>query len=103
MHRPFNIVNLNHIVRDNLVFEKSADSIGLQLADIVASAIGRALRGNLKPEGWKSLGRLMFKTDKQTVSMLAFSQNAKRRFMQRSLPYGKILKYFDATSCNLLD
>jgi hypothetical protein len=40
-------------------FKDSLDSLGLQLADILATTLRRALNGNLQTNGWKEFGRLI--------------------------------------------
>lgn len=59
-HRGPNIKvsDLDKIMNESFAFSSSQDSDGVQLVDILASAFTRAMNGNLKPKGWRSLGRL---------------------------------------------
>ena len=53
----------------SLHFESSMENTGLQAADIVASALTRALNGSLQIEGWRDLGRLLIRrNDGSSVS-----------------------------------
>jgi len=59
-HRGPNIKvsDLDKIMNESFSFSNSHDSDGVQLVDILASAFTRAMNGNLKPKGWRNLGRL---------------------------------------------
>jgi hypothetical protein len=50
--------DLGKLMLASLTFARSADNAGLQAADIVASAVTRALNGSLAIDGWRDLGRL---------------------------------------------
>jgi hypothetical protein len=49
---------LNLILKDKVRFENSATEVGLQLVDIIACTIARAMNDKLEYEGWKEIGRL---------------------------------------------
>ena len=61
---PFHCSDVKKIMSEHLAFESSANNLGLQLVDIVVNAIRRALHGNLQPDGWGNLGKLMVETKK---------------------------------------
>ena len=53
------VVNSTRLLTEPLGFADSLNSLGLQLADIVASILRRALNGNLQKSGWKNIGKLI--------------------------------------------
>ncbi len=53
----------------NISFKDSVSSCGLQLVDILASAISRAFNGNLQHKGWKGIGGLMVQTPRKKSTM----------------------------------
>lgn len=76
---PMSGIDIKALFAD-LKFANSNDSVGLQLADIVASAFHRAFKGTLQKEGWKFLGPLFVNKRKAVVNLLMISQeNAPNR------------------------
>ena len=65
-------VDMKALFKD-LRFADSKDSIGLQLADIVASTFHRACKGTLQKDGWKPLGALLVSRKKSVVNLIAIS------------------------------
>ncbi len=57
------IIDMKKVLQESFRFADSKNELGLQLADIVASACRRAFNGNLQKCGWEELGRLLIKTD----------------------------------------
>jgi hypothetical protein len=55
---PFGYVDMNALLSD-LKFCPSHRSQGIQIVDMLASAVRRACNGSLQAAGWKGLGRLM--------------------------------------------
>jgi hypothetical protein len=53
------IVNANKLFKEQRDFKDSKDCLGLQLADILATTLRRALNGNLQKDGWKHFGGLI--------------------------------------------
>jgi hypothetical protein len=53
------IVNANKLFKEQRDFQDSKDDLGLQLADILATTLRRALNGNLQKDGWKDFGGLI--------------------------------------------
>lgn len=53
-------IDVNRLLGD-IQFVNSAENNGLQLADIILSAVGRAYRGNLEQRGWRKSGKLMIR------------------------------------------
>jgi hypothetical protein len=54
-------------ILDELSFPNSEDCPGLQLADMVASILCRAMNGNLESEGWRHLGHIMVRDAQDRV------------------------------------
>lgn len=52
-------VNAGRLFQEQREFKDSRDSLGIQLADILASTLRRALNGKLKIEGWGEFGQLI--------------------------------------------
>lgn len=59
--RDIRVFEIGRILHDSFTFEDSARSLGLQLSDIVTNAFRRAISGRLQYDGWRDLGRLMFR------------------------------------------
>jgi hypothetical protein len=53
------VVNSTRLLTEQRTFADSLSSLGLQLADTVASILRRALNGNLQESGWKNIGKLV--------------------------------------------
>ena len=58
-HEKFGGIDIGLIMKEDLAFRNSKDELGLQLADIVASAFTRAFNRTLGEAGWRDLGRLL--------------------------------------------
>ena len=52
---------MKQILQESFSFADSEQELGLQLADIAASACRRAFNGNLQRSGWEKLGQLLVK------------------------------------------
>jgi hypothetical protein len=66
------IVDISLVLGESFTFSDSAETLGLQLADIVTNALRRAMMGNLRQEGWVDLGRLMFRWKDKCVRLVRF-------------------------------
>ena len=53
------VINSTRLLTEQRTFADSLNSLGLQLADIVASILRRALNGKLQKSGWKNVGKLV--------------------------------------------
>jgi hypothetical protein len=51
--------NAGLLLSEQRKFEDSTGSLGLQLADMLATTLRRALNNRLQPAGWKDFGRLL--------------------------------------------
>jgi hypothetical protein len=74
--QPRRIVDMKKVLQESFRFADSENDLGLQLADIVASACRRAFNGNLQQIGWEKLGRLLVKKDGKppTIGLLTAQQ-----------------------------
>ena len=62
-------LNAGLLLSEQRQFADSAGSLGLQLADMLAAIVRRALNNRLQPAGWSRLGRL-FVADKRTPLLI---------------------------------
>jgi len=60
-------VDIKKLISQNLSFDDSSISEGLQLVDIVSSAFSRAMNGTLGTKGWRHLGALMVQEPKIVI------------------------------------
>lgn len=67
-------VDIKKLISQNLSFDNSFTSEGLQLVDIVSSAFSRAMNGTLGTKGWRHLGALMV----QEPQIIVFDGNQNR-------------------------
>lgn len=72
--KPGVIFSISKIM-ENIVYEQSHTNLGLQIVDILANCIGRAMRGNLQFEGWRYIPGLIVLRADQAVQILRFSSN----------------------------
>lgn len=88
-------IDIKGILNEDLIFGDSARFTGLQMVDIIASAITRACNNTLQEQGWKDVGRLILKGRSQySVSMHSLHSLDPRA----SYPYQEILKTINANS-----
>jgi hypothetical protein len=52
-------INARRLLSEQLQFLDSRDSLGLQLADMLASILRRSLNSRLQKPGWKDFGKLV--------------------------------------------
>lgn len=65
--------DMKKVLREDFSFAPSERDLGLQLADMIASILTRALNGTLQKTGWKLLGRLFVRRSQRTVRVIALS------------------------------
>jgi hypothetical protein len=85
---PFQYIDMNAILAD-LRFCRSHLLTGLQVVDMLASAIRRACNGTLQRSGWKELGRLMPRPRRGTESVRLLTLED---FDYPNLPYVETLR-----------
>ena len=54
-------IDSRRLLTEQRTFEDSRDSLGLQLCDMLAAILRRALNGQLQQEGWKDFGKLLIR------------------------------------------
>jgi hypothetical protein len=64
---------MKKVLREDFAFVASETDLGLQMADILASILTRALNGTLQRPGWQSLGSLFVRRAEQTVRLIALA------------------------------
>jgi hypothetical protein len=73
--QPINVIDISKILRDSFALGDSAAFPGLQLADIATNTFRRAISGRLQYEGWKDLGKLMFRWGDKAACMVHFADS----------------------------
>jgi hypothetical protein len=58
---PLRCIDANRVWTEERAFEDSQNNLGLQLADITATTICRALNGNLQHKGWEPFSKLLIR------------------------------------------
>jgi hypothetical protein len=64
------IFRLKLLLGESFKFADSISQVGLQLADILASAVCRAFNGNLRQDGWEEIGELMVQRELQSIPFI---------------------------------
>lgn len=64
------IFRLKELLGKSFRFLESKDQPGLQLVDILASAVCRAFNGNLQKDGWGEIGTLMVQRPLQSIPFI---------------------------------
>ena len=60
-------IKLGEVIGAHFEFQDSRYNVGLQMADILANAVQRALNGKLKVTGWGEIGRIMIRREPNPV------------------------------------
>jgi hypothetical protein len=90
------------ILREDLAFKDSRDTVELQMADVATSIAARALRGNVGRRAWWNLGHIMHQQvgPGEVVHLIAFT-GAKSRWAPAP-PYYDVLRHLRRTAQELL-
>jgi hypothetical protein len=62
------------ILTEQQSFVDSLDFLGVQLADLLATILRRALNGHLQQAGWEQFGKVLVKNQKNKSSFLSFGR-----------------------------
>lgn len=73
------ITDLKKLMLGDLVFDHSEANAGLQMADMIGSAVTRALNESLGVHGWERAGRLLIRRKEQPVIMMALGPRVEGR------------------------
>lgn len=87
-------MDIKLLMKERIIFGNSIDYIGLQIVDILANAVRRAMNGRLGIEGWRRLGRLMIRGLEEENAIRLFCLFKGR--MPEKHPYTRVVKIFDA-------
>ena len=68
--------DMKKVLRDDFEFVTSRRDLGIQMADILASVLTRALNGTLQKPGWKGMGPLLIHRSEQTIHLIALDWDA---------------------------
>ena len=94
---PNNFFELNSVY-SNIKFVDSKDNIGVQLANILTTAIRRSMVGNLQKNGWKDFGNIIIMGEKQSVTLMNMNKESNFDKYEVDPPYFKVIDYLDKTS-----
>lgn len=83
-------LNLQMILGESFRFSYKVEP-GLELADIVTTTLRRALRGHMRPGGWRHLRDLLVNRRGENIHLLAFNGAANPA---KRLPYNDVMKAF---------
>lgn len=74
-------IDSKKLLSEQRQFGDSRNSLGLQLADMLATILRRALNGNLGNEGWKDFGRLLILKTRSSFIQLGSSVDRQARYV----------------------
>lgn len=89
---PFEYIKIGEIFK-NLSFQQSHKNLGLQIVDILTTAIRRAMDGNLQIAGWEKIGHLMARSERgsQTIQLINLSGNKLITYKNKKPPYWDVI------------
>ena len=93
---PFHVIDLNRMMAD-LRFRSSGSLSGLQLADMVASAITRACNGTMHRDGWNGVGRVLLQNEKGRHALRFIALQNEPAGSQLA-PYADVVRRCDETA-----
>lgn len=68
--------DIKKLLREDFAFVPSERDLGVQIVDLVASILTRALNGTLQRQGWEDLGGLFLHRPQRTIRLIALSGDA---------------------------
>lgn len=93
---PLRCIDAKRIWTEERAFEDSKNNLGLQLADIAATTLCRALNGNLQQPGWEPISRLLIR--KKTAPFLQLGRAAAGQHPPLDPHAAKVWRALDAKS-----
>jgi len=75
------ITDSKKLLTEQRKFENSRESLGLQLADMLAAILRRALNEHLQFNGWKDFGRLLIRKTRSSFIQLGKHADDESRFV----------------------
>jgi hypothetical protein len=101
---PFSYIDIKLILWEKIEFVNSARTIGIQLADIVATTVRRSFRGNLKKEGWLGLSKILINENPHAIHVLAIAKRGdQRETIEVISNYGNIVSTLSRNARSLWD
>jgi hypothetical protein len=97
---PLRCIDAKKLWTEKRSFEDSKNSLGLQLADIAATTLCRALNGNLQQAGWKPISRLLIR--KKTAPFLQIGRAARGQHPALDPVAEKVWRTLDANSQSMV-
>jgi hypothetical protein len=92
-------IDAKRLLTKHRIFEDSRNSVGLQLADMLAAVLRRALNGRLQFDGWKDFGRLLIRHHNPGEG---FIQLGAGRDISRSNHAEKVCRALDSKAKSML-
>ena len=101
---PLDFVNPSLILKEDLRFADSGTEAGLQLVDIVATTMRRALVGNIGEDGWLSLGPLLLNKSRGPLTLSVFDPDAPSTGTGTvTIPYKGVLSTLNASGRDVFE
>ncbi|WP_304545675.1 DUF3800 domain-containing protein [Sulfurimonas microaerophilic] len=94
---PNDFSELNSVFSD-ITFEDSKNNLGIQLADILTTAIRRSMNGNLQKNGWKNFGKVIVMGKKQSITLRSISEEANPDKYETKPPYNEVIGDLNKTT-----
>lgn len=91
------LFSINEIMK-NLSFEQSETNVGIQIVDILANCIRRAMSDHLQFEGWKYLSNLIIRREKQSIMLTKLNL----QITNSPFSYAKFVNYFQCCGKQML-
>lgn len=99
--KPEDTYDPKSIFYKKIKFKESHKCLGIQMIDILATTLRRAMNNNLQMRGWQNLGRVMLRLGgMQTINMLTFS---KSNIQNEHKYYFDIIDIMNVTACDVLE
>lgn len=97
---PLRCIDAKRLWTEDRTFEDSKNNLGLQLADIAATTLCRALNGNLQLAGWKPIAKILIR--KRTAPFLQIGRAARDRHPPLDARAEKVWRTLDANSQSMV-
>jgi uncharacterized protein DUF3800 len=93
-------IKLGEVIGAHFEFQDSRYNVGLQIADILANAVQRALNGKLRVTGWGEIGRLMMRREPNPVQFIQIKPDVAPGGERRTVksPFYAVLRLIRAKS-----
>ena len=90
---------------ENISFRESHIEAGLQLVDIISSAIKRGMMQNLQFKGWRCLEAfIVFRAETvgQAITVLTMNENRYSQSITKKHPYAPFVNHFTRYGKNMI-